>query len=73
MKAKDEFRVNGALCLCNWGGMGIQLSNDGEAVRYQWFNNPPCMRWIRVRWTMRGRAYFNARGRRWHLAEFMRV
>jgi capsid protein len=68
---KDVFTPQAAKAMSNFGGMAIEVDRTGEAVRYQWYDFKPSMRWIRIRQTRKGRDYFNARNSRWYLDEFM--
>jgi hypothetical protein len=72
MKKKDEFKPQAYKPLSNLGGMQIELNEACDAVRYQWYDLKPSMRWIRIRYNREGEPCFIARGTLWYLSEFMR-
>lgn len=67
-----EFQAQAALCLSNYGGIAIELSSCGEAVRYQWYDKKPS-RWRKIYYNQKGEPYFKAHGRRFYLNEFQRI
>jgi hypothetical protein len=68
-----EYKPQASLTLSNWGGITIQISDDGEGVRYQWYDEKPSKKWLPIKYTSSGRAYFNALKRRFYIDEFMRM
>jgi hypothetical protein len=72
MKKRDEFKPQAGYCLSNYGGMAIEINDTCDAVRYQWYDLKPSMRWIKIRYDMKGEPYFMARGQRWYLENFIR-
>lgn len=71
MKAK-EFVTHATLCLSNWGGIEIHLSDTGEAVKVRWYGDTN-NRWHKIYWNLNGDPYFRFKGRRWRIDNFMRV
>lgn len=65
----EKFQAQAVLCLSNHGGIAIELSSNGEAIRYQWYDKKPS-RWCRIRFNQKGEHYFIAHGRRFYLSEF---
>jgi hypothetical protein len=72
MKKKDEFKPQAGYCLSNLGGIQIEVNDCGDMVRYQWYDLKPSMRWLPIRYNMKGDPFFVARGQRWYLSNFMR-
>lgn len=68
----SEFKTHAVLCLSNWGGVAIEVSDTGEAVRYKWYEDKPS-RWCKVYYNRKSEPYFKIAGRRYYLSEFMRV
>ena len=69
---EKDFKPHGYLCICNWGGIEIEINDINESVRYRYFGEigrKPC----KISYTNKGRAYFRVHGRRYYLDEFMRV
>lgn len=67
-------KANGSagLCLSNFGGVEIVLSESNDGVLYKWYDKI-CRRWQEIKYTMKGRAYFTIYGRHYYLDEFMRL
>jgi hypothetical protein len=72
MKKKDEFKPQGGYPLSYNGGIQIEVNDEGDAVRYQWYDFKPSMRWIKIQYNMKGDPFFVARGQRWYLYNFLR-
>ena len=68
----SEFTAHAVLCLSNWGGVAIEVSNTGETVRYKWYEDKPS-RWCKIYYNRKSEPYFKIAGRRYYLNEFMRV
>jgi len=67
-----EYKPQAVLTLSNLGGVSIQVSDDGDGVRYQWYDNKPS-RWQPIKYTSGGRPYFVAYKRKFYIDEFMRT
>lgn len=67
-------RVNGSagLCLSNYGGIEIVLSNDCTGVLYKWYGKI-CRRWQEIKSSASGRDYFTIYHTRYYLDDFMRI
>lgn len=65
----EKFQAQAVLCLSNHGGIAIELSAYGDAIRYQWYDEKPS-RWCRICFNQKGEHYFKAHGRRFYLSEF---
>ena len=65
----NDFKPCAALCLLNHGGIAIELSANGDAIRYQWYDEKSSG-WCRICFNQKGEHYFKARGRRFYLSEF---
>ena len=71
-KSTDEYEAQAYLTLSNIGGVTIQISDDGDGVRYQWYDNKPS-RWQEIKHTSSGRAFFRINKTKYYLDEFMRL
>ena len=68
-----DFKVHAVHAICNYGGIGLMLSDDGSAVRYQWFDQKPTKRWQAVKYNKKGEPYIRIKNRRYYIDDFMRV
>ena len=67
----DDYKAGGYLTLSNYGGITVQISEDGDSARYQWYNEKPS-RWQEIKYTSGGRAFFTAYKTKYYLDELMR-
>lgn len=67
----NNFITHGTLTLSNHGGMEIQLSDDGEAARLQYYGKPS--RWQQVKYNRSGDPYVTHFGRKYSLNQFMKI
>ncbi len=65
----SEFKPQGYLCLSNYGGVELMLSDDGEEAIYSLYGKIS-ERWQKVKYTPTGRAYITIKNRRYFLSEF---
>jgi hypothetical protein len=69
----QEFKVQFAKPLSNFGGIGLMVCNDLEHVRVQWYDKEPS-RPLKLYYNeKRDSYYFNYAGRRWYTDEFLAV
>lgn len=73
MEKMTDFKVHAVHTICNLGGIGLMLSDDGSSVRYQWFDNKPTTCWQPIKYSKSGRPYVRVKNRRYYLDEFIRV
>ena len=73
---EDLFTPHGYLTFSNWGGIEIELSKDGDGVRYR-YTDDEVYKEAEIEYDEEGRAYFSDIGteedRRFYLDEFIRV
>jgi len=68
----DDYTPQATMPLSNLGGVSIQVSDDGDEVRYQWYDNKPS-KWQEIKYTKSGRAYFRINKTKYYIDEFMRT
>jgi hypothetical protein len=68
----EEFKVQFAKPLSNFGGIGLMVVND-EQVRVQWYDRKPSRPLKLYYSTQRDAYYFVYMGRRWYTDEFLAV
>jgi len=67
-----EYKAEAYLTLSNIGSVTIQLTTDGDGIRYQWYNNKPS-KWQQIKYTNSGRLFFRINNTKYYLDEFMRI
>ena len=70
---EKKFVAHAVLCLTNHGGITIQVNDNNDMVRYQWFDNKPSKRWQTIKYNKHGLPYIRVRNVRYYLDQFMRV
>jgi len=68
----DKYKAHAFLGLTNLGGISIEVSDDGDAIRYQWYDNKPS-KWQEIKYTKSGKPYFTVNKTKYYLDEFMRI
>ena len=67
----SEFQPTGYLCISNYGGIELMLSDDGESAIYSIYGKIS-ERWQKIKYTPTGRAYITIKNRRYFLSEFLK-
>ena len=70
--ATTNFIPMAAKCICNYGGVEIEISNNVEMIRYRWFGEK-VSRWQQIKYTIKGNPYFTINGKREYLDDYMRI
>lgn len=73
---ETNFKTHGYYAVSNWGGLEIEISNDGEGARLKEnYKDEPqkVSRWQKIKYTSSGRAYVTYYGKRYYLDAFMKV
>ena len=70
---EKTFKPQAVLALTNSGGIAIQINDNNDMVRYQWFDNKPSSRWQFIKYNKHGLPYIRVKNVRYYLDQFMRV
>lgn len=70
---EKTFKPQAVLCICNHGGITIQVNDKNDCIRYQWFNNKPSKRWQTIKYNKHGLPYIRVRNVRYYLDQFIKV
>ena len=70
---EKKFIAHAVLCICNHGGIAIQMNDKNDSVRYQWFDNKPSKKWQLIKYNKIGLPYIRVKNIRYYLNQFMRV
>lgn len=68
----DKFKPHAALCICNYGGIAIQINDNNDMVRYQLFDNNPS-RWQAIKYNKEGEPFFRVRNKRYLIKDFIGI
>ena len=68
----NNFKAQAVLTMSNLGGISIMLNNEGDGVRYKWYDKKPS-RWCKIYYTQSGSPFFIIKNTRYHLDRFIRV
>ena len=71
-KIVGDYKPQAYLTLSNHGGVTIQISDDGDGVRYQWYEEEPSD-WQEIKYASSGRTYFTISKTKYYLDEFMKM
>lgn len=66
------FKPQAVLCICNHGGIAIQINDKNDMVRYQWFDNKPS-RWQSIKYNKDGEPFLRVRNTRYLIKDFIRT
>lgn len=69
---EKNFIPQAALCLTNHGGIAIQLNDNNDMVRYQWFDNKPS-RWQSIKYNKEGEPFFRVRNTIYLIKDFIKI
>ena len=73
MMMKDKkFKPQGYLALSNSGGIEIEISDTGEAVRFRMYNGN-VSQWQEIKFDLNGEMYFHAYSNRYYLNQFAKL
>lgn len=70
---EKNFIPQAALCLTNYGGIAIQVNDNNDMVRYQWFDNKPSKKWQAIKYNKHGLPYIRVKNTRYYLNQFERI